>query len=695
MMEDVFAIDHTEDQLPGPDKVEYSHAELTGHNGTSTNSEVATAPENSENGSGIIANIDVTAADTLCEALQDVQESSHDFNANSSHNENANEHLNIDSGQTETNGDVNHQNSPEVLDKGPKETGGEKHATSMLILNGSPPRTEKSPEHSATSILLIRRVSNEMTVVLSKEIEKSSATSTEKRELSVEHQEEKLSEDTEVLKLKKPDDSSKLNLSTSSEVEELSADSKSLDFPETRSKPEDDLYHQYWHEKLQNPASDTSDQSHKDSETKTYRSDGRIISTMERGLFQQMVDCARDTVKNLGDEEGNAVQAASIDANGNESSDTSKTWQQSSEHNDRQLVDSNTSFTIGIDQSSLYHSWNRIQPKEESTGDDLIEPDMSLLTKHDDGLFLNVADEGHHELEDQGSTEVVLVKKESMNLLQESEVLESLGNENPHRQPVENDEDKVMIVTNHEVYALTSINEQAISQVEDPDEEIMKVDRGKIGLESDIPREESSDTFAVEGTQQEETVATSGIDDLSSLETVIDDMCIEVERKFVIQDNTESLLAELEATLLEEAVIKDSYYDSKDYALILSDYWLRKRNGQWELKLPVNPGDISSVTKYREVTHEDQILSLVVDKLTIMESLRFGSLESLVDEQELETFAEFITERKSYGLPECTVVLDTTDFGVQVGEIEVLVASKERIPNAVATIDKMAAKLGM
>lgn len=66
---------------------------------------------------------------------------------------------------------------------------------------------------------------------------------------------------------------------------------------------------------------------------------------------------------------------------------------------------------------------------------------------------------------------------------------------------------------------------------------------------------------------------------------------IEVEKNFAIGPEDKKCLTE-GATLLARKVFTDVYYDSPDYALTGNDFWLRTREGKFELKVPQNTGHI-------------------------------------------------------------------------------------------------------
>ena len=194
---------------------------------------------------------------------------------------------------------------------------------------------------------------------------------------------------------------------------------------------------------------------------------------------------------------------------------------------------------------------------------------------------------------------------------------------------------------------------------------------------------------------------------------------IEVERKFVLGRDSDSKLQGQGAKLLNKCSFTDVYYDTSDYRLTTNDHWLRKRNNQWQLKCPpeARRGD-TSCTQYAEYDNENTILKalqVLLDKeppplpsqppaasglpsvtgtSTSTSTSGYSNLQGLVQKASLNEFAQYTTHRKTYVLDGFTIDLDLTDFGFQVGEIEVVVADESRITEALHQIDELAVKLG-
>ncbi|KAL8589947.1 hypothetical protein ACOMHN_024034 [Nucella lapillus] len=174
---------------------------------------------------------------------------------------------------------------------------------------------------------------------------------------------------------------------------------------------------------------------------------------------------------------------------------------------------------------------------------------------------------------------------------------------------------------------------------------------------------------------------------------------IEVERKFTLTGNTEEQLKSLGARLHKEKSFTDVYYDNDEFSIIVSDCWLRRRNDSWEAKVPLTPQKAGAIfspaSQYKEISNEREISRWLVDHLGMDRWMRGDPVDLLVQAAGLAEFAKFNTTRRSYTLPSCMVDLDLTDNGFQVGEIDVMAASPEELPQALQTISNVAAQLGV
>ena len=171
---------------------------------------------------------------------------------------------------------------------------------------------------------------------------------------------------------------------------------------------------------------------------------------------------------------------------------------------------------------------------------------------------------------------------------------------------------------------------------------------------------------------------------------------IEVERKFQVPEDFDSALPARGYELLKgfavEAIV-DEYFDTRRMDLIRADHWLRRRNGDWEMKYPVGAvAEGSGVTLYHETSNAEDILARLRN-LTKDEPDK-SNLKELASRGVLSPFARMETTRHSYRKGEVNIVVDATDWGYRVGEIEIMVGSKEEAKAAAKKIDDIAEELG-
>uniref|UniRef100_A0A8C4QIP3 Thiamine triphosphatase n=1 Tax=Eptatretus burgeri TaxID=7764 RepID=A0A8C4QIP3_EPTBU len=174
---------------------------------------------------------------------------------------------------------------------------------------------------------------------------------------------------------------------------------------------------------------------------------------------------------------------------------------------------------------------------------------------------------------------------------------------------------------------------------------------------------------------------------------------IEVERKFVPTVGVEQVLIESGACLVRRERFTDSYVDNTDWTLTLRNHWLRRRDRRWELKCPLAVSAAADVPpdtefdiltqRYLEVFTEPEIISKVSDLMEI-DGSSLCSVNDLLLQAGLLEFAKFTTERQCFKLPaEVTVVLDRTDFGWSVGELEIMCRDQGELEQAVITLEHL------
>jgi thiamine-triphosphatase len=165
---------------------------------------------------------------------------------------------------------------------------------------------------------------------------------------------------------------------------------------------------------------------------------------------------------------------------------------------------------------------------------------------------------------------------------------------------------------------------------------------------------------------------------------------IEVEKK--IQFTPEQIERLIDgAEFLGEKEIADAYYDNSSYSLSSNDMWLRCRDGNFELKLPMHQGESKLIDQYEEIENED----------LIREIFAIPKLKSFVEDlSDLghTPFCEFVTTRKKYRKGKFIIDLDFvqySDFDYNIGEIELMVENKNEINSAIVEIEKFAGEHGL
>ncbi len=150
---------------------------------------------------------------------------------------------------------------------------------------------------------------------------------------------------------------------------------------------------------------------------------------------------------------------------------------------------------------------------------------------------------------------------------------------------------------------------------------------------------------------------------------------IEVEKKFL--PSKEQLASLLEgAELVSEKVIQDSYFDDNAHKTTTQNYWLRLRDGKYELKAPFKSADSSSVktNRYRELDTSEEIAEELGLDLQ-------GSLAETLEAAGVRPFITHITTRQTYKKDGFTIDVDAakyvdSDFTYNIVEIELLVADE-------------------
>lgn len=153
----------------------------------------------------------------------------------------------------------------------------------------------------------------------------------------------------------------------------------------------------------------------------------------------------------------------------------------------------------------------------------------------------------------------------------------------------------------------------------------------------------------------------------------------EVELKFFFQ-SIQQIAGIHGIKALGSKCFADIYFDSAKHDLTLRDVWLRKRQGAWELKIPMfTPQQAMQVDRYEEITMENDILQHL-HKL-------FGWQANSLQEAPLVPLLTCHTNRTKFQYQDLIIDLDSASFDqstfvYQIGEVEKMVASEAQVAEA-------------
>jgi thiamine-triphosphatase len=168
----------------------------------------------------------------------------------------------------------------------------------------------------------------------------------------------------------------------------------------------------------------------------------------------------------------------------------------------------------------------------------------------------------------------------------------------------------------------------------------------------------------------------------------------EVEKKFILSESEEERLLK-GATMLNQKTFTDVYVDTDQFLLTAKDWWLRSRDGKWELKIPLNKGKRAArvADQYQELENEEEICQA-------LGFLERKNLKDLLVLHGLHPFCTCTTTRKKFQKGPFTIDFDTvtypdTDFTYRLLEVELLVEWAEEMDTAVKKILDFAKREGL
>lgn len=169
---------------------------------------------------------------------------------------------------------------------------------------------------------------------------------------------------------------------------------------------------------------------------------------------------------------------------------------------------------------------------------------------------------------------------------------------------------------------------------------------------------------------------------------------IEVELKFILTEAEEKRL--LEGAIFERQYeFEDVYYDYNDYRLSINDIWLRTRNDQFVLKLPMQTKNLllkkQRNSPKQEIEDHDEILKYF--NINPQSNLRDDLMRIGIN-----PLYQFKNIRRKYRKDSFIIDLDQAifpDFVYETCEIELEVASEQEIEMSTQKIINFAQDYGI
>ena len=163
---------------------------------------------------------------------------------------------------------------------------------------------------------------------------------------------------------------------------------------------------------------------------------------------------------------------------------------------------------------------------------------------------------------------------------------------------------------------------------------------------------------------------------------------IEIEKNFDLHPGDKERLIE-GAKFLNNKTFTDVYYDTEDFRLTAKDYWLRQRDGKWELKVPLNGTAANRETdQYRELEDQKEIAR----ELELPGNAPF---QKEIQNIGARPFATIVTNRKRYQKGDFHLDFDEMDFGFSTFEAELMIENEKDIPAAEQKIMDFAREYGI
>lgn len=164
---------------------------------------------------------------------------------------------------------------------------------------------------------------------------------------------------------------------------------------------------------------------------------------------------------------------------------------------------------------------------------------------------------------------------------------------------------------------------------------------------------------------------------------------LEIEKKFELRPGDKERLIR-DAAFIQRKTFTDVYYDVPDNLLTRRDFWLRARDGRFELKVPLGNGSIGGrkTDQYRELESNEEIARELNLHIAT-------SLENALAEAGYLPFAKITTVRETYRKGDFRLDFDETDFGFAIFEVELMLTDGSDVDGAETRILEFAREHGI
>lgn len=161
---------------------------------------------------------------------------------------------------------------------------------------------------------------------------------------------------------------------------------------------------------------------------------------------------------------------------------------------------------------------------------------------------------------------------------------------------------------------------------------------------------------------------------------------IEIEKKFLLTPAQEKRLKK-GAKFLGEKVFTDIYFDKRDYELTKNDIWLRTRDRQVELKMPLETEEKNNLmcNRYEEFETEAEVRQM----LNIPKG---GELLTDLKTAGYVPFVAITTRREKFKKEKFGIDIDACDFGYALAEVELMIEDAKATKEAERQIADFAAR---